>query len=133
MLNNYVIVLFDGVCNLCNKFVSFIFKRDFKNKFRCAALQSETGMKLLQSFNLYPANINTIILIDGDKYFTKSSAFLRIIKKLGFPWSSLYFFIIIPPFVRDAVYNVIVKYRYNLFGKSDSCRIPTEEEGDFFL
>jgi len=130
---NYKIVLFDGVCNFCNASVNFILARDKKNKFKFAALQSNAGMELQKKFGLDPNDLKTFILVEDDKYYTKTTAALRTVKELNFPWNLSYIFIVIPPFIRNIAYNVIAKYRYKWFGKRDKCRVPTEEEKENFL
>ena len=130
---NHKIVLFDGVCNFCNSSVNFIMKHDRKNVFKFAALQSEKGEELQKKFGLNPENLSSFILIEGEKYFSKTTAALRVAKKLGFFWNLSYVFIIIPPFIRNIAYNIIAKHRYKWFGKRDTCRIPTPEEKEKFL
>jgi predicted DCC family thiol-disulfide oxidoreductase YuxK len=132
-LNNYKIILFDGVCNFCNASVNFIMARDKKDIFRFAALQSETGIELQKKFSLDPADLSSFILIVDDKYYKKTTAALITGKYLGFPYNLGYIFIIIPPFIRNISYNILAKYRYKWFGKKESCRVPTQEEQNKFL
>jgi len=127
------VVLFDGICNFCNWTVNFIMKSDKNNKFKFAALQSEAGIGLQKKFGLNPNDLKTFILVEDGKYYTKSTAALRVAGNLKFPWSVSYIFIIIPPFIRNVAYNIIAKYRYNWFGKRNSCRVPTAEEKAKFL
>jgi len=129
----YNIVLFDGICNLCNHVVDFLIDKDSKKRFRFASLQSDIGQKIVKKFNLSTIEVNTIILVEGEKCYTKSTAVLRIAKMLKAPWPILFGFIIIPRFLRDALYNIISKRRYRWFGKMDKCSIPTEELRDRFL
>lgn len=131
MYNN--IVLFDGVCNFCDASVNFIIDRDKKNIFKFAALQSEKGQEILDYFKLPKDDFDSFVFIENDKVFKKSSAALRIAKKLGGVWKIFYPFIIIPEFIRDFFYNLIAKNRYKLFGKKDACRIPTPELKQKFL
>jgi len=114
---NQSIVLFDGVCNLCNAAVSFIIKRDKKKIFTLSPLQSSFSETLNQQFNFKQPLLNSIILIENNEVYYKSTAALRIVKKLGGPIKFLYIFIIVPAFIRDAVYSVISKNRYRWFGK----------------
>ncbi len=132
MLNHHII-LFDGVCNFCNYWVNFIIDRDKDDIFKFAALQSEAGQKLLKKFNLKTEDFDTFILIDGEIYFTKSTAALKIARKLNYPVKVLYYFIFIPKFLRDLIYSLIAINRYKLFGKRDVCRVPTENEKEKFL
>lgn len=132
-MQNHHIILFDGVCNFCNYWVNFIIDRDKDDIFKFAALQSEAGQKLLNEFNLKTEDFDTFILIDGEIYFTKSTAALNIARKLNYPVKVLYYFIFIPKFLRDLVYSLIAKNRYKFFGRRDVCRIPTDEEKEKFL
>ena len=127
------IILFDGVCNLCNSSVTFAIKRDKNDIFRFAALQSEIGMQLISKFKIDTSQTDSIILIEGNKYYEKSSAALHIAKHLSGGWPLLYGFIILPKFIRNAVYDFIAKNRYKWFGKKESCMIPTPELQAKFL
>ena len=131
MYNN--IILFDGVCNFCDSSVNFIIDRDKKNVFKFAALQSETGQKILEFFNLKKNEFDSMIFIENDKVFKKSSAALMIARNLGGIYSFAYPLMFVPRFIRDFFYNLIAKNRYRLFGKKDSCRIPTPEFKSKFL
>ena len=119
------IILFDGVCNLCNNAVQFVTKHDSSDKFVFAALQSATGQKLLQQYNLPQTGFDSFVLLQNGKVFLKSTAALQIAKQLSGPVKLLYGFIIVPSFIRNTVYTVIAKNRYKWFGKKDSCMIPT--------
>jgi predicted DCC family thiol-disulfide oxidoreductase YuxK len=122
---NKKIVLFDGVCNLCNNSVQFILKRDKKNQFLFGSLQGITGQGYLRKFNLPANTFNSFMLVEDDTLYSRSAAALRMLKHLGGGWSLLYAFIIIPKFIRDAIYNLVAKNRYKWFGKKDECWIPT--------
>lgn len=127
------VVLFDGVCNLCNRSVQFIIKKDKKKQFLFASLQGKTGGELLKKFDL-PADVfNSFILVEGENVYSRSTAALRIAKQLGGGWKLLYGFMILPRFIRDAVYNLVAKNRYKWFGKRDECMIPTPELKERFL
>jgi len=119
------ILLFDGVCNLCNSIVQFTIKRDQEEKFKFASLQSESGQALLKKFDLPTDDFDSFVFIKGEKYFLKSSAGLQVLKELGGVWKLFYGFIILPRPLRDFVYNIIAKTRYKIFGKRDTCMIPT--------
>jgi predicted DCC family thiol-disulfide oxidoreductase YuxK len=121
------IVLFDGVCNLCNGSVLFIIKRDREAKFSFASLQSSFGQSQLKKFNLPLGELNTIFLIKDEKFFQKSDAALEIAKGMSGLWPTLYVFKIIPRFIRNFVYYLIAKNRYRWFGKQEACMIPTPE------
>lgn len=108
--------------------------KDKDNVFRFASLQSDAGIKLQKKFGMDPGKIDSVVLIQGNKHYHKSTAALRIAKILGFPWSLMYYlFIWIPPFIRNIFYDIIAHYRYVWFGKRDACRIPTAEERAKFL
>jgi predicted DCC family thiol-disulfide oxidoreductase YuxK len=132
-MQNHHIILFDGVCNFCNFWVNFIIDRDKDDIFKFAALQSEAGQKLLNKFNLKTEDFDTFILIDSEIYFTKSTAALKIARKLNYPVKVLYYFIFIPKFLRDLIYSLIAINRYKFFGKRDVCKVPTENEKKKFL
>ena len=127
------IVLFDGVCNLCDSAVQFIIRHDKKNTFLFASLQSETGQKLLAKFNLPLDELNSFILVDNDKAYTRSTGALMVLKRLKGLWPLLYGFIIVPKFIRDGVYNWVGRNRYKWYGKKDACMIPTPELKARFL
>ncbi|WP_347374714.1 thiol-disulfide oxidoreductase DCC family protein [Aequorivita sp. Q41] len=129
----YKIILFDGVCNLCNSSVNFVIKHDPKNHFKFAALQSEIGQALLSKFNLDSTKVASIILIDGDKIYQKSSAVLTIAKNLSGAYPLLFGFMIIPKFIRNAAYEYIAKNRYKWYGKKESCMLPSPELKSKFL
>ncbi|PRP66525.1 thiol-disulfide oxidoreductase DCC family protein [Nonlabens agnitus] len=127
------IVLFDGVCNLCNKAVPFIIEHDPKDQFRFAALQSEIGTSLLSKHQIDPAKIDSIILIKDDKAYIKASAALRIAKDLSGAISLVYAFVILPKFITNSIYDFIARNRYSWFGKKDNCMIPTPSLKSKFL
>jgi predicted DCC family thiol-disulfide oxidoreductase YuxK len=119
------ILLFDGVCNLCNGLVQFIIKRDPEAYFKFASLQSETGKAVLREFGLPEDNLDTFIYVRGDEVFTKSDAGLETLGDLGRGWQLLYGFIIVPRFIRNIFYNLVARSRYAIFGKQTECIIPT--------
>lgn len=128
-----LIVLFDGVCNLCNSSVQFIIKRDRKHLFRFGSLQGAYGQQVLKQFGLHPSDFNSFILLEDGKLYSKSSGALRMLKHLGGGWKLFYVFILVPAFIRDAVYNFIATNRYKWFGKTESCMLPTAEQRELFL
>ncbi len=121
------VVLFDGVCNLCNGVVQFILDRDRRAHFRFAQLQSEVGAKLLGDRGLAtdPEALDSVLLVEDQKVYERSDAVLRIARRLSAPWPVLYAFIILPRFVRDGVYRFIARRRYRWFGRTEQCRVPT--------
>lgn len=128
------IVLFDGVCNLCNSTVQFIIKRDTHNQFKFSSLQSEYGQNFLKERNLDSSDFKSIILYEPEvAYYTKSTAALKIAQNLGFPYNLLSVFLLIPSFIRDWIYSLVSKYRYHLFGKKDSCMVSTPENKRKFI
>ncbi|HQY20012.1 MAG TPA: thiol-disulfide oxidoreductase DCC family protein [Ignavibacteria bacterium] len=133
MLDKFKIILFDGVCNLCNSSVNFIIDNDHKNVFKFTSLQSEKGIELLKKYDLLDKNIDSVILVENDKAYVKSDAALKIAKTLGGKYKLFYGLIILPAFIRNFFYDIIAKNRYKWFGKKDSCRIPTLELKSKFL
>lgn len=127
------IILFDGICNLCNGSVLFVIKHDPDKKFLFASLQSEAGQKLLTQYQLPTQNFNSFTLVQDDKVFIKSTAALKVVRQLKGACSWLYIFIIVPKFIRDGVYTLIAKNRYKWFGKKDACMIPTPALKERFL
>jgi predicted DCC family thiol-disulfide oxidoreductase YuxK len=128
------ILLFDGVCNLCNRVVLFVIKRDAGAKFRFAALQSEAGQRLLKKFKLPLNDFDSFVLIIGEKYYLRSTAGLHVFKELGGSWKLIYYLLIIFPVpLRDLVYRFVAKTRYRIFGRKDSCMIPSPGIKERFL
>ena len=127
------VVLFDGVCNLCNGAVQFIVRHDPHGHFKFAALQSETGREMLRRFGQPLDVINTIVLVDGDRCYAQSDAALRIAAGLGGAWRLLGGLRLIPRPLRDRGYRFIVDHRYRWFGKREHCMVPTPELRARFL
>lgn len=127
------IILFDGICNLCNGAVQFIIRHDPDGKFLFASLQSETGQQLLKQYNLPATDFTSFTLVQDDTVYTKSTGALKVAKQIKGAWSCLYIFIIVPKFIRDAVYTWIAQNRYRWFGKKNACVIPTPELKARFL
>ncbi len=128
------VILFDGVCNLCNNAVIKVIKFDKKNTFIFAALQSETGQKLVKYLNIDTSKIDSIILYEpGISYDVKSTAALKIMQDFGGFWHITQLGILFPEFFRNLIYDYIARNRYKWFGKKESCRIPSEELSAKFL
>lgn len=125
------VILFDGVCHLCDQSVQFILKHDKEKQFLFASYQGATAMDIQTTFHLYP--MQSIALLEGEKIYTESSAVLRITKNLAGIWKVFYVFILVPKPLRDTLYRLIAKNRYKWFGKMESCRLPTKEEKERFL
>lgn len=121
------LVLFDGVCNLCNASVQFILKRDRRAWFRFASLQSDAGQQVLREQGLATDELDTMILVEDRAVYTRSTAALRIVRRLGGLWPLLYAFIVVPRVIRDFFYRIVAKNRYRWFGRRDQCMVPNEE------
>lgn len=130
---DHPIILFDGICNLCNTSVQYVIKHDPAAIFKFTTLQSETGWRLLKEYDLSSPGLDSFILIQDGKAFTRSTAALMVARQLKGPVKLLYGFIIVPPFIRNNVYNIIAKNRYKWFGKKDACMIPTPSLQSRFL
>ena len=131
---NKKIILFDGVCNLCDGAIQFIIKHDKKDVFRYASLQSELGKELVSERGLNPEEIDSIMLIEpGVAYYRKSTAALEISRDLSGGYSLLKNFLFIPEVIRDGIYDFIANNRYKWFGKKEQCMIPTPELKAKFL
>lgn len=127
------LILFDGVCNLCNNSVQFVIKRDKKNTYLFAPLQSTIGQQIIQEFDIDTAKTDSILLYNNGKLYSKSTAALQVAMKLGFPVNLLGIFLIVPAFIRNWVYDFIAKNRYKWYGKKAACMIPTPELKAKFL
>lgn len=130
---SHPVILFDGVCNLCSSSVQFIIKYDPNHQFRFASLQSDFGQEVLQQFNLPIKDFGSFILLEKGILYTKSNAALLVAKKLSGAWPLLYAFRIVPPFIRNAAYNLVAKNRYKWFGKKEECWVPTVELQRLFI
>ena len=129
---NHPLILFDGVCNFCNRMVNFAIRQDKKGKLKFTPLQSESGKNLVARFQV-PATYDTLILIDKDNVYTYANAAIRICKYLDWPAKALYAFIIIPSFISQPFYKWFANRRYKWFGKKESCMLPTPEVKNRFL
>ena len=121
------IIFFDGVCHLCNASVNFVIDRDPGGLFRFAALQGETGQRLQEKHGLAGERLDSVVLVEGGRVYTRSTAALRIVRRLGFPWSMLAVLLVLPVPVRDWFYEIVARNRYRWFGRRESCQIPTPE------
>lgn len=130
---NDCVILFDGICKLCNAWSKFIIKYDNRQRFKLCSVQSSEGQSILAYFNMPTEHFDTMLYVEGNQYFDKSDAFLNVVNKLGFPWRILYVFKIIPTGIRNWLYDRIALNRYFLFGKYDSCILPNKEIENKFL
>ena len=128
------VILFDGVCNLCNGFIQFVIKNDRQGVFRFASLQSEAASSLLgDRASAYRDSLETVVLIEGDTIYTHSDVALQIARRIGGAWSLLLVAYILPKFCRDALYRFIARNRYRWFGKHDTCMVPSPDLASRFL
>jgi len=127
------ILLFDGVCKFCHASIQFVIKRDHRHRFRFCPLQSKRGQRLAKQYGIENSGLTSMILIQNNRTYRKSTAALQIARQLSMPWPLLYLFIIVPPILRDLVYDFIGRHRYRWFGKFDECRIPDNETRERFL
>jgi predicted DCC family thiol-disulfide oxidoreductase YuxK len=127
------VIFFDGVCNLCTGSVKFVIRRDKQDYFRFAPLQSAAAQEYLGPADPSGAAPVSIVLLEKGKIYKRSAAALRIARHLGAGWNLLYGFIIIPAFIRDFVYDQIAKRRYSIWGREESCMVPSAELKAKFL
>ena len=127
------LILFDGVCNWCVFWVQFIIKRDPGKRFHFASLQSPVGQEILEKLGLPGEDLKTMILAENDRFYTKSSAALKIIKRMSGFWPIFYVFIIIPSGICDLFYDFVAKNRYGWFGRKEECLVPSPDLKDRFL
>lgn len=123
------VILFDGVCNLCHASVAWVIERDPGQIFRFASLQSAAARELLAGREVP----DSVVLVDDDGLHIRSTAALRIARRLGFPWSLLSAGLLVPAFLRDGVYQFVARHRYRWFGRQDRCLMPTPELAARFL
>ena len=123
------VILFDGVCNLCTGSVRFVIERDARKQFRFASLQSPVAQRLLGRRD----DLESMVLVQDGEIYRKSTAALRIARRLDGLWPALALFLVVPRFLRDAVYDWIGRRRYRMFGKRDACWTPQPELADRFL
>ncbi|MDH3321690.1 MAG: DUF393 domain-containing protein [Flavobacteriaceae bacterium] len=127
------IILFDGLCSLCNSSVQFILKHEKNQNFLFASLQSDAAAKILLQLNYKKNDLNSLVLIEEKHIYTKSTAALKIIKSMKPLWSWFYIMIIVPKFIRDFMYDLIAKNRYQWFGKLNICELGIDKNKDRFI
>ena len=118
------LVLFDGVCHLCNGFVQFVIARDPHGRFQFGALQSASARRVLELHNTPDPLPDTVVLVEDGKVFTRSTAALRIARRLTFPWPLASAFLVVPRPLRDGIYALIARHRYGWFGRREHCMVP---------
>ncbi len=131
--NHNSILLFDGQCNLCNTTVQFILNNEKYKNISFASLQSKQGVALLTNYNINTLTINSIVFIENEKAYTKSTAALRLTKNLKGIFPALQLFLIVPAFIRNFIYDFIAKNRYKWYGKTESCMLPEKNNIHRFL
>ncbi len=132
-LQNQPIVLFDGECNFCSSSVQFVIARNSRSNIMFCQIQSEPGQRLIAQYGLSDLGLNSMVLIHHEKATIKSSAALRIATLMDMPWPLMFAFIIVPPFIRNRVYDWIGQRRYQWYGKRDACWVPDTEIKNRFL
>jgi predicted DCC family thiol-disulfide oxidoreductase YuxK len=120
------VILFDGVCNVCSGFVQFVIERDPAGRFQFGALQSDEGQRLLASIG-HSSHLDTMVLVEQGRVFTRSAAALRVVRSLRFPWPLVYALVAVPAPLRDRLYDFFARHRYEWFGRRDRCLVPTPE------
>lgn len=130
---SHVVVLFDGVCNLCSGIVAFVIRRDPAARFRFAALQSPTGQRLLEQFGLPQDELESVVVIHRGRAYTRSAAALEIARHLGWPWRALTLLRIVPRPIRDLLYDAVARSRYRVWGRKAECMVPTPDVRARFL
>lgn len=127
------VILFDGICNLCNAWVRFVVRHDPNGIFKFAAQQSPDGDAMIRRRLQSPPRLSSIILIAGDALYTESSAMFEIFARLGAPWSWIALLRIIPPWLCDGVYRFVARHRYRWFGRTEVCQMPSSEMRSRFI
>ena len=127
------VVLFDGVCNLCNGVVAFLVPRDTEGRLLFAPLQSDAGQELLARHGMPTEEFDSIVLVEGERAYTKSDAVIRIAELLGWPYRLARLGRVLPRGVRDWLYDLVAEHRYAVFGRKDRCMVPDEDVRDRFL
>lgn len=132
-MSNSPIILFDGVCNFCNGVVNFIIRQDKKKIFKFAPLQSEAGKKFLSGSSIDRSRMNSFVLVEDGKIYTRSTAALKLYNKLPWYWKWTQVFWLVPTRLRDVVYDFVARNRYKWFGKRDVCMVPGKDVRERFV
>ena len=133
LLADHPIIVFDGECLLCSDNAQYVLRHDRDHHFRLASMQGKVGAALYQRFGMDPANPDSLILVEGDKLLRDSDAVLAIYSVLGWPWRAMSIFYLVPKVVRNPVYRWIARHRYRLFGRRQTCWVPTAEHARYVL
>lgn len=133
IIQSHDFILFDAVCVICNGWAKFLIKYDKKIQFKLVSAQSELGTALLKHYQMSTEHYTTMVVIKERKLYTESTALLKVMQHLGFPFSLMNAGYFIPRFIRDFLYRLVALNRYKLFGKTDSCLIPSHENKCHFL
>jgi len=132
-LAEHPVLLFDGVCNLCNGVVQFLLPRDSAGVLRFASLQSDAGQRLLEAYGVPVDDLETVVLLDGEGYHLRSNAVIRVAEHLGGVYALARGFRLVPRFVRDWLYDVVAEHRYRVFGRREQCMVPSPDVEERFL
>jgi len=127
------VVLFDGVCKLCNGWARFLIRFDRRKRFKLATVQSPEGQAILRFFGMPTGHFETMLLVEGARRFTKSSAFIRVAARLPFPWPAAAVVWLVPAFIRDWLYDRVALNRYAIFGRYEACVLPSPDHESRFL
>ena len=130
---DHPVVLFDGVCNLCNGLVQFIIPRDPEGRIHFAPLQSDAGKALLSGHGLPAGNLDSVVVVEGDDVYRKSDAAIRLAELLGWPYRAASVGKVVPKPLRDGLYDIVAANRYDVFGRKDQCMLPDDDVRDRFL
>ena len=133
MGNDRAVILFDGVCNLCSGFVRFVIKRDRAGRFQFASLDSHAALRVMANADAHDDRVDSIVLVEDGYVYMRSAAALRIARGLRFPWPLAYLFVLVPRPLRDLVYDIVARRRYQWFGRRSVCMVPTPELRGRFL
>lgn len=134
MYEQQQVIFFDGVCNLCEGTVQFLLKKNKKKNLLFASLQGKSGQQMLAQYGLSQNDFNSFVFIENGKLYQRSTGALRVAKYLPGLWPLMfYIFILVPPLIRDGVYNYVAKHRFAWYGKKNACWLPTPELKQRFL
>ena len=133
MNTQHPVLLFDGVCNLCNRSVQFIIKRDRHKRIRFSSLQSNAAKSILKQYSIPADQFESLVFVDKGKVYTRSAGVFQLMKYLDGPWKWFSILRIVPAFIGDAVYDWVARKRYKWFGKREECMVPTEDLRERFL